>query len=88
MPTLKPPDNILQMLQFHCEANDIALAMIGSDEAGVCMILFGNRNLSPDQASVMAAAILLQGVISGGFHQHNEDKLKQDETPMPKENLN
>ena len=82
--TLKPPDRILEMIQFHCEANDIAMAMIGSDEAGVCMILFGNRDMSPDQASIMAAAILLNGVVSGGFHKGNEELIEQRKKPIPK----
>jgi len=88
MPTLRPPDNILQMLTIYCEVNNIAMAMIGSDEAGVCMILFGNRNLSPDQASIMAADILLQGIISGRFYQDNETLIEQQKKPTPKENLN
>ncbi len=86
--TLKPPDKLLEMIQLHCEANNIAMAMIGSDQAGVCMILFGDRDFSPDQASVIAAEILLHGVTSGGFHRQNKEMVEQQAEPIGKDRIN
>ena len=87
--TLRLPDRIMQQIQIHCEAEGIAMALIGSDSAGVCMIMLGDQvKLSADQASIIGAHLLLEGVITGVFMQNNEQMLDEQGKPTPKENLN
>lgn len=75
---------------MHCEAEGIALALMGSDEAGVSVILLGDQdgNLGIDRACVVAAHIMLGGIITGAWHERNEEQLKEIDKPIPKENLN
>lgn len=57
---------------MHCEANDIGMAMIGSEEVGVCLVILGKREFHPDYVSIACAHMLLEGILSGGFSNDNK----------------
>lgn len=86
--SVKPSDKLLEMLTMECKARNIGMAVIGSDEMGVCVVLLGDRDLSPDQASVMAADILLQGIITRTFTAANQEENESQEEPTPKDKVN
>lgn len=87
---LRLPDNIMQQIQMYCESERIALAMMGSESMGVHILLLGDQEAENgiDRACVIAASILLNGVISGQWHQGNEELREHMDKPIPKENLN
>lgn len=78
MTIIRIPDEILQRLVMYCQANDVAMAQIGSDEFGVQMILLGQRGMSPDQAAIIAAHMLLNGIVTGGFTEDNAKKKEEE----------
>jgi len=82
------PDDIMQQIIEYCRINEIAIATVGNPEVGVSMILFGERSLSPDEASIIAAHMLLTGVLTREFDERNRKLVEKEKIPIPKENLN
>lgn len=79
----------MQQIQIYCESEKIALALIGSDSAGVCMLMLGDQErLSVDQASILAANILLEGVINGTWNRENTELTDKVNETISKESLN
>lgn len=78
------PEDIMQRLIMHCQKNDIGLAQIGTER--VTIIIMGRRDLSPDQASIMACHLLLSGVLSGGFAEDNRKRIEDEEQSSAKVN--
>ncbi len=66
------PDNIIMQLRMHCEANGLAMAQVGSDELEVTLLLLGSADMHPNDASIHAAHLLLNGVVTGALTNSNE----------------
>ncbi len=80
----------MEQIQIHCEAENVALAMVGSDSAGVCIMVLGDQErFAADQAAIIAAHILLEAVITGVFAADNDKLLEKQEKDksIPKENM-
>lgn len=85
---IRIPDNLMQQIIEHCRINGIAMAEIGSNDGTVSMLLFGNGNITPDEASIIAAHMLLTGVLSRGFAEDNQKQAELEKQSIRKENLN
>lgn len=68
------PKSIVDQILLHCEINGIAMASVGSKNGAVFMLLFGERELTPDEASIIAAHMLLTGVLSRKFAEDNQKR--------------
>lgn len=84
---MKIPDDILQRLVMYCQEQEIGIAQIGHEEAGVCMIIMGRKDMSPNEVSIVCAHMLLTGVLSGGFQDDNIERA-ENEGSLPKTSLN
>lgn len=76
---MKIPDDILQRLVMYCQEQEIGIAQIEHEEAGVCMIIMGRKDMSPNEVSIVCAHMLLTGVLSGGFQDDNIKRAKEEE---------
>ena len=65
------PTKLLEQLKFYCEAESLGFAEISGPDFTLFMI--GNKELSPDQVSVLAAYTLLRGVVFGNMNERNEE---------------
>lgn len=87
--SVKPSEALLHQLSGYCEAEEIALAMLGSDDIGVCILVLGDpAKVSVNEASVIAAHMLLSGVVSGKFVEENDQKVEEETKTIPKEIMN
>lgn len=75
------PPEILQQLVFFCEANNIGFAQIGNTDKGMMLYILGSQMLGPNEVAIIAADMLLQGVIGGYFYDSNEETLNQSKPP-------
>lgn len=76
---IQVPDDILQQLIAYCQENDIAMATVGVKNDNLTLLIMARKTLTPDQASIIAAHMLLSGVISGGFTEDNLQRSDQEE---------
>ena len=64
------------------------MATVGVKNDNLTLIIMARRTLSPDQASIIAAHMLLSGVISGGFTEDNLQRSEEEEKKAAKAILN
>ena len=81
------PDDILERIVAHCLEHSIAMAQIGTKSGDVTMLLFARRDMTPTEASIIAAHMLLTGIVSGEIVESNIKHI-ENETKIPKVNLN
>jgi len=79
-----PPELLKQIADF-CTENKIGVAHLYQSEADVTIILAGPKDYHPDQISIVAAHMLLTGVVSNAVKITNEI---QESTNLPKDKVN
>lgn len=77
------PDELLQRLMFISHEQNYGMLEITNESGSFRLLLFGKQGFTPDQACIVAAHALLEGVIKGDFNQSNEQKLAEAETTRP-----
>ena len=76
---MRIPDEIIKKLITFCEENEIGLAALYNTD-GISVIVAGPRTFTPDQIGIIAANMLLTGIITGGITASNDDKEKTEAT--------
>jgi len=71
------PDDIIQRIVLFCESENLGLAQIGSNKEKIHILMIGSKDYSPDQVAILCASMLLEGVITGGFIDINNDALQK-----------
>jgi len=79
-------EELLQKIIMYCQENDIAMAQLGNNH--VTMFLFGPKDMTPNEASVIAAHVLLTGVLSGRFQEDNQQRAEREDESRTKEKVN
>lgn len=74
------PEEIIERLKMFCEENNLGMVQIGSYTKGIHILMIGSVDYSPDQAAILSAAMLLEGVCTGSFMDGNDiTKLAQEQ---------
>ena len=82
------PPELMERLVMWCRENEIGMAQIGNNEAGVMMIVMGRKEHSPNTVSIVAAHMLLTGVLSGEFAADNAERAASDDDLLDKTKVN
>jgi hypothetical protein len=72
-----PPRELIEKLAMWCRENGLAMALLGG--RNIHLILMATDESYPDDAAIVAAHLLLSGVIDGKFREENQS-LVHDET--------
>lgn len=85
---MKFPDELTKQIRDWCQSSDYGLAMIEDKGEGIGIIIFGDsKKYNPDSISVIAAYLLLDGVVTGIFTRVNDNRARREE-PNGKETIN
>lgn len=68
------PEEVIERLKFFCEANDLGLSQIMSDNVNILVIGYRDR-LSANEVALLAAKMLLDGIIQGAWSGLNTQAL-------------
>lgn len=69
------PENILQQLKFHCEANGLGMHLIITEHFGY--IVF-SKGLTFEETSILVASSSLEGALSGEY-KDIQDAVRQSQ---------
>jgi hypothetical protein len=65
------PNDVIERLKIFCEENNLGLSQISLNSC--CVLIMGVAELSPDQASLIAAHALISGILDGTWNSANEE---------------
>lgn len=83
------PKELVDQISMSCEANGYGLMLLGDNNNGIHMILMGDGRMSPDEACVYMAYVLLERTVSGAAaHMNEELKRKLEEASVDKTKVN
>lgn len=82
------PKELVDQISMICESNGYGLALLGDRDNGVHMIMIGNGQLSPDEAAVYMAHVLLTSVVHGHAREANQALLERQEEGTDKTKVN
>lgn len=79
------PDELVQQIRFWCEANKVGLCQVTNPHNGLTLFLMGPQSMGPNEAALLAAHILIEGVITDKLTDADMDAIaKQDrESDLP-----
>lgn len=73
------PPEIIERLKLFCEENNLGMTIMGSREFNIHTIILGSRDLGPNEAMLVVASTLLQGIVQGVIYEANNQAVKDEE---------
>ena len=65
-----PPD-LIERLKLFCESDNLGMTIIGNQEHNVHAIILGDRAYGPNEAMILMAQTLINGIVTDVFRQLN-----------------
>lgn len=79
---IRIPENIIQQIIFWAESEGLGVSQLGNED--VCLLSIGRSELGANTASLIAAHILIGGVLSDAWNAANEAALENSTVPKEK----
>ncbi len=79
------PPELIERLKLFCEEANLGMTIIGNGQFNVHAIILGSRDYGPNEAALLTANTLINGIVSGMLETLNQqaNAAEADSTAKP-----